>query len=287
MIYTTLINPGELQRLIVNQKNSGKNDLLLLDCSCSIAEPTIGRKLYQEGHIPGAIFVDFDEIVTGTVHKGTGRHPLPSRDTFLKNLKDLGWSPEKQVVIYDQGRLGFATRFWYEMRWAGIEKVAVLNGGFKAWSSQPRPVSTEPTLPTEGQVPNEKPLEQPVEMSLLQENLKTRDYLVIDARPESRFHGIGETIDHKAGHIPGAVSRDGALNFDANGMFKDPLTLRKEFLELLGGRKPSEVIHSCGSGVNATVNLMAMDYCGLFGSHLYPGSWSQWIDDPENPVELN
>lgn len=111
MIYTTLINPGELQRLIVNQKNSGKNDLLLLDCSCSIAEPTIGRKLYQEGHIPGAIFVDFDEIVTGTVHKGTGRHPLPSRDTFLKNLKDLGWSPEKQVVIYDQGRLGFATRF--------------------------------------------------------------------------------------------------------------------------------------------------------------------------------
>lgn len=287
MIYTTLINPGELQRLIVNQKNSGKNELLLLDCSCSIADPSIGRKLYQEGHIPGAVFVDFDEIVTGTVEKGTGRHPLPPKDLFLKRLQDLGWSPDKQVVIYDQGGLGFATRFWYEMRWVGIEKVAVLNGGFKAWSKQPRPISTEPTLPVQGQLPNEKPLENPVEMSVLQGNLKSHKYLVIDARPESRFHGIGETIDHKAGHIPGAVSRDGSLNFDSNGMFKDPLTLRKEFLALLGDRKPSEVIHSCGSGVNATVNLMAMDYCGLFGSHLYPGSWSQWIDDPNNPIEVN
>lgn len=288
MIFTTLIDVSELHTLLLNQKVSGnKNNLVILDCRCSIQDPEVGIKLYKEAHIPGAVLCDFDRLVTGTVSHGTGRHPMPDREQFKENMQRLGVGSNKQVVLYDQGGLGFATRLWFELRWLGLEKVAVLNGGFKAWTNAKYPVSSEPVEPSPAVIESASSLETPIPMSVVQNNLKKHSYLVVDARPESRFHGIGENVDHKAGHIPGSVSRPGSENFNPDGTFKSPVELRKEFLMLLNGRNPSQIINSCGSGVNASVNLFAMDYAGLVGSHLYVGSWSQWIDDDSNPVEVN
>lgn len=288
MIYTTLMNVQELHAILVNQKITGKKaPLCVLDCRCSIGNPDIGIELYKEGHIPGAVLCDFDRVVTGKVCHGTGRHPMPDRETFIKNMEALGVSSDKQIVLYDQGGLGFATRLWFQLRWIGLEKVAVLDGGYQAWVNQKFPVSTEPAVPEAGEIKANAPLEIPTEMKTVQDNLNTREYLVVDARSDSRFHGIGETIDKKAGHIPGSVCRPGSMNFNKDGTFKSPVKLRKEFLELLDGKKPSQIINSCGSGVNASVNLFAMDMCGLVGSHLYTGSWSQWIDDESNPIACN
>ena len=72
------------------------------------------------------------------------------------------------------------------------------------------------------------------------------------------------------------------LNLAPDGRFKDAATLRSEFDELLGGLAPAAVVHSCGSGVAACHNLLAMEIAGLSGSRLYPGSWSEWIADPRN-----
>lgn len=289
MIYTTLIEPFELHTFLLNQKVAKQRDLVILDCSCSIADPSIGAKNYALGHIPGALYLDFDKYVTGKISKGSGRHPMPDREAFRKSMEEFGVRPDRQIIVYDQGGLGFATRLWYELRWLGLESVAVLDGGLKAWKQDKYPLSTEASVPLkDGKIHSDLlPLEEPVEMRLIQENQKTKKYLDVDARPNARFHGIGETIDHKAGHIPGAVSRPGSENFDAAGRFKKPTVLREEFLQLLDGRSPDEIIHSCGSGVNATVNLFAMDICGLFGSKLYPGSWSQWIDDESNPIAVD
>lgn len=285
MIYTTLIEPHELHALLVNQKISKSDNLLVLDASCSITEPDIGKKNYAVEHIPGAVFIDFDKYVTGKVAKGTGRHPMPDRAAFEKNMQAFGVDSSKQIVIYDQGGLGFSTRLWYELRWLGYERVAVLNGGLKGWKLKKLPLTGTPLEPQPSESVTElEALEVPVQMKEVQDNLKTHEFMLIDARPETRFHGIGETIDHKAGHIPGAVCRSGSECFDENGFFKSAPELRKEFLALLNGKSPKQVIHSCGSGVNASVNLFAMDYCGLFGSRLYPGSFSQWIDFEENSV---
>lgn len=289
MIFTTLIEPSELHTFLLNQKVAKQRDLVILDCSCSIADPAIGAKNYAAGHIPGAVYLDFDRYVTGKVSKGTGRHPMPDRETFRKSMEHFGVRSDRQIIVYDQGGLGFATRLWYELRWIGLESVAVLNGGLKVWKKDKYPVTAALTEPSaDGRIPSDLlPLEKPVEMKTIQQNQTTQEYLDIDARSNARFHGIGETIDHTAGHIPGAVSRPGSENFDAEGRFKNPTVLREEFLKLLNGRTPDKVIHSCGSGVNATVNLFAMDICGLFGSKLYPGSWSQWIDDPSNKIALD
>ena len=285
MIYTTLMNVQELHSILVNQKISGKKaPLCILDCRCSIANPEIGIKLYREGHIPGSVFCDFDRVVTGPVSHGTGRHPMPDKSLFIQNMEALGVGSDKQIVLYDPGALGFATRLWYQLRWIGLEKVAVLDGGYQAWINHKYPISTEPTAPKPDKINMSESLETPIGMKAVQTNLTTCEYLVVDARPESRFHGIGETIDKKAGHIPGSVSRPGSMNFNKDGTFKSPVELRKEFLALLDGKKPDQIINSCGSGVNATVNLFAMDYCGLVGSQLYAGSWSQWIDEDSNPI---
>lgn len=285
MIFTTLIEPRELHTFLLNQKVSGNSNIIILDCSCSIADPELCIKLYAKEHIPGAVLVDFDRYVTGKVVFGTGRHPMPDREIFRKSMEYFGVRPDRQIVIYDQGALGFATRLWYELRWLGLENVCVLDGGLTAWKKENLLVTDKPTAPLQdGQIPELQPLEIPVSMKAVQDNLRTKEYIVVDARPALRFQGIGETIDHKAGHIPGAVNRPGSENFLPDGRFKPAPQLRKEFLELLNGRSPDKVINSCGSGVNASVNLFAMDLSGLFGSKLYTGSWSQWIDEDANPV---
>lgn len=285
MIFTTLIEPRELHAFMLNQKVSGNRNIIILDCSCSIPDPELGIKLYAKEHIPGAVLVDFDRYVTGKVAQGTGRHPMPGRETFRQSMEYFGIRPDRQVVLYDQGGLGFATRFWYELRWLGLENVCVLDGGMTAWKEENLPVTDKPTEPLkDGKIPELEPLEVPVPMETVQDNLKTKEYLEVDARPALRFQGIGETIDHKAGHIPGAVNRPGSENFLPDGRFKPAPVLREEFLKLLDGRAPDKVINSCGSCVNASANLFAMDLSGLYGSKLYVGSWSQWIDDDANPV---
>ncbi|MCD7988713.1 MAG: sulfurtransferase [Klebsiella quasipneumoniae] len=287
MIFTTLIEPMELHALAVNQKISKHNDLLILDTRCSIADPQIGKKLYQEGHVPNAVLVDFDEVVTGHFPASRGRHPMPDRETFRENMGKLGVDSKKQIVVYDQGGLGFASRVWYQLRWLGLEKAAVLNGGMKAWLKAGLPVSIAAAVPSAGRIDDADPLEVPVPMKVLQDNLTSKEFLVMDARSNSRFHGIGENIDRKAGHIPGSISRSGSESMTKDGAFRPAPELRKEFLALMEGRKPNQIIHSCGSGVNATISLLAMDYAGLFGSRLYPGSWSEWIEDDNNPISCD
>ena len=116
------------------------------------------------------------------------------------------------------------------------------------------------------------------------ESLGKSDFLLLDARAGQRFRGEVEPLDTRAGHIPGSLNRPFGSNLELGGRFKDPADLREEFLELLDGREPHVVVHSCGSGVTACHNLFAMELAGLQGTRLYPGSWSEWIRDPDRPI---
>ena len=89
---------------------------------------------------------------------------------------------------------------------------------------------------------------------------------------------------YPSGHIPGAVNRAFRDNLQADGRFKPAEQLRAEFGAVLGGRPAADVVHQCGSGVTACHNLLAMEFAGMRGAALYPGSWSEWIADPARPV---
>jgi thiosulfate/3-mercaptopyruvate sulfurtransferase len=112
-----------------------------------------------------------------------------------------------------------------------------------------------------------------------------RELTLLDARAPARWRGEAEPIDRVAGRIPGSLNRYSNDNLQADGTFKRPAALKQEFLSVLGARKSHEVVHSCGSGVAACHNLLAMEVAGLQGGKLYAGSWSEWIADPARPRE--
>jgi thiosulfate/3-mercaptopyruvate sulfurtransferase len=110
--------------------------------------------------------------------------------------------------------------------------------------------------------------------------------MIIDARPEDRFSGEREPLDKVAGHIPGSINWTFEENIDFDGTYLPAEELRAAYLDLLHGTPPEQTIHSCGSGVTACHNILAMEIAGLPGGKLYPGSWSEWITDSTRPVEV-
>ena len=116
------------------------------------------------------------------------------------------------------------------------------------------------------------------------ERLQDSHAVLIDARTPERFRGEVEPIDRVAGRIPGAVNRFYKTNLNPDLTFRPAGELRQEFETVIAGQSPERVGHHCGSGVTACANLFAMEYAGLRGSKLYPGSWSEWIADPARPI---
>ncbi|MBT8064359.1 MAG: sulfurtransferase [Gammaproteobacteria bacterium] len=253
-----------------------------VDCRFEFTGAERGRAQWRAGHIPGARYAHLDEDLAAPVEDHTGRHPLPETDAFARYLASIGWTGEKLLVAYDAGSGALASRLWWLMRYYG-KPAAILDGGLAAWTAagfelESGEVEAAPA-PVEHLVPAE---DATVDTEALAGDLASR--LVVDARSAERFSGAVETLDTKAGHIPGARNRPFDQNLGEDGRFKTPETLRSEFEGLLNETHPERVVHSCGSGVTACHNLFAMELAGIGGSRLYPGSWSEWIRDPRRPI---
>lgn len=253
-------------------------DVLVVDCRFELADPAAGARAYAQGHIPGAVYASLDHDLSDLSKQGLGRHPLPDATAFSASLSRWGWTPDTPVVAYDaaNGALA-AARLWWMLRLAGAREAAVLDGGIAAWTQagfalDAGVVQREPT-----RVETSFDAAQIVYTDALVEALKDSRNVLIDARAAPRFRGENETMDKVAGHIPGALNRPFADNLDAHGRFKPAAQLRAEFEALLGSRRSVDAIHSCGSGVTACHNLLAMEHAGLAGSRVYAPSWSGWI----------
>jgi thiosulfate/3-mercaptopyruvate sulfurtransferase len=275
---TPLITANQLEEII----NSGEN-VLLCDCRFDLVDPLIGKKSYEESHIPGAIYVDLDHDLSGPKTGSNGRHPLPTPEAWANTKTRLGITPNTLVVAYDKQGSVYASRLWWMLKATGHAKVQVLDGGLDSWIG---PMGSVPRQPKPAaQAIDARPYVGLVLVDEVVANLQTKKNVVIDARANDRFHGQNETLDPVGGHIPGALNHFFKNNLSATA-FKPAEQLFKEFVDLLGPVKPSEVIHQCGSGVTACHNLLAMEIAGLKGSRVYAGSWSEWSSDPSRPVEL-
>lgn len=280
--HTTLISADTLaQRLSASPERT-----LIFDCRFDLADPAAGFQAYSVAHIGGAYYLDLDHDLSGAKTGKNGRHPLPDRDTLARKLADCGLDQGMQVVTYDaQGGI-YAARAWWLLRWLGHEAVAVLDGGLQAWIAAGHAVVVDPALPHRppGNFVPAKPLTATVGVSEVQHNLTTRAELVVDARSPDRYRGENETLDPRAGHIPGAVNRFFKDNLNAEGRFKPAHILRDEFTAVIGTVPANRVILQCGSGVTACHNALAMELAGLHGAALYGGSWSEWTADPARPI---
>jgi thiosulfate/3-mercaptopyruvate sulfurtransferase len=277
MEYTTLISVTDLAKY--------RNDpgLVIFDCRHELINADFGSKAYAESHIPGARFASIDKDLSGPLNGKNGRHPLPDPALFMDWLGSMGVSNSSQVVGYDHAGGPYGARLWWLLRWLGHPRVAVLDGGWQAWTAAGQPVTHEVPAPKPAKFSG-KPDDSRVDAQYVSQRLNSADMVLIDARASDRYHGENETIDPVAGHIPGALNRFFKDNLDAQGKFKSPEELRAAFKPLIGGAPSKKIIHQCGSGITACHNLLAMEVAGIKGSRLYAGSWSEWIADPSRPV---
>jgi len=277
--YTTLVETHELDRLL------DRDGVVIIDCRHSLADPSRGAQQYRDGHIPGAWFLHLDRDLSGPTTGSNGRHPLPDPRRLAARLGEIGVGPGVQVVAYDEANCMVSVRVWWLLNWLGHPDVAVLNGGFSRWLSEARPVTTDlPATPAARRFAVS--LSMPtVDADYVLGHLHRPDITIVDARGADRYRGENETIDPVAGHIPGSFNRPFADNLAADGRFKPIAQLRDEFTRLLRGRDPATVVHSCGSGVSACHNILAMKMIGMDAAlTLYPGSWSHWCGDPTRPT---
>ena len=275
---TPLLGPEELAACIAEGRAP-----VILDASFDLADPGAGERQFAAGHVPGSRYVHLDRDLAGTKTGRNGRHPLPDRAAFARTVGRLGIRPDTPVVALDAQGGVYAARLWWMLRWLGHETVAVLDGGLQAWKQSGGALSTDTAFMDEAPAYPERPSLAPMVGTDAVAG-RPAGTAVVDARAPERFRGETEPLDRVAGHIPGALNRFFKANLDARGRFRPADELRREFSALLGTRTPADIIHSCGSGVTACHNLLAMEHAGLAGSALYPGSWSEWSSDPARPV---
>jgi thiosulfate/3-mercaptopyruvate sulfurtransferase len=224
------------------------------DCRWSLTDPEEGRRHYLAGHIPGAVFVDVEQELSAPPG-ADGRHPLPPADHFAEAMSRAGVEDGVWVVAY--GSMGGAERLWWLLRHFGHDDCAVLD--LEAWQGPLRGGWEEAERASF--VPRPR-TDDTIERGELARRLA--ELVVVDARVAPRWRGEPNDVDRVPGRVPGA--------------------LNAPWEESLPALPDGELVAYCGSGVTATVPLHRLHLAGREGK-LYPGSWSEWEQHPELPVE--
>jgi thiosulfate/3-mercaptopyruvate sulfurtransferase len=268
MNYTNLISLDALKNI---------NNVKILDCRAALGDREHGRRVFAEGHIPSAGYLSLDDDLADPPGEG-GRHPLPATEALAGRLRELAINDESQVVVYDDAGGAYAARAWWCLRWLGHAAVAVLDGGLAVWDGE---LETRMPAKPPGNFTIRPSLTRTVDVAQLSADLHAAH--LIDARSEPRFAGIEEPIDAIAGHIPGASCLPFQGNLGTDGRFLRPAQLKARFSQFEG----EAVVCYCGSGVTAAHNILALNVAGFPEPALYPGSWSQWIRNPDRPIAVS
>ncbi|WP_326572027.1 sulfurtransferase [Actinacidiphila glaucinigra] len=243
----------------------------LLDVRWQLGGPP-GRPVYEAGHLPGAHYVDLDTELAGPPG-AEGRHPLPDLAVFTAAMRRAGVGPDREVVVYDGGLGWGAARAWWLLRWAGHERVRVLDGGLAAWTAAGLPLATDVPADEEGEftaAPGALGVLTADEAAAL-----ARRGVLLDARAAERYRGDTEPIDPVAGHIPGAVNAPTTENVvPETGLLLAADELAERFGKA-GATPGTEVGVYCGSGVSGAHEVLALAVAGIPAA-LYVGSWSEW-----------
>ncbi len=255
-------------------------ELRVVDARFELSDPAYGAAAYAEGHVPGAVHLDLDEDLSAPPGVHGGRHPLPDMTELVSKLSRLGIGQQHEVVVYDQSGTMFAARAWWLLRYAGHDRVRVLDGGLAAYLAAGGPITTAVPKHAPAEFTLLRRPEMLVGMERVRESLGDDRVLLVDARAPERYRGEVEPLDPKAGHIPGAVNRFFQDSLEG-GRFRSAEELAKA---LEPARDADEVIVYCGSGVSGAHLVLAMEEAGYEGAKLYAGSWSDWSSYDELPV---
>jgi thiosulfate/3-mercaptopyruvate sulfurtransferase len=230
-----------------------------------------GRREYAEGHIPGAVFVDLDTDLAAPT--GPGRHPLPDPNLFARRLGQLGFGSDDLIVAYDDASGSIAGRLWWMLDNLGHERVALLDGGLRAWREAGFALSTDAPAHAPAELRLADRWTRVIDRAELNERLG--EVTLLDARAADRYRGDTEPVDAAAGHIPTAISSPAKTLLGSDGTLQPPDVLADR-LRSIAEPDDRPVVASCGSGVTACLTVLSFRLAGLPDPLLYPGSFSDW-----------
>ena len=235
---------------------------------------------FEAAHIPGAVFYDIDTL---SDRNTSLPHMLPPPDQFARDAGALGIGDDDMVVVYDGAGIFSAPRVWWALKAMGHDKVAVLDGGLPAWKDAGGAIQSGPAAP------------RPTIFHARPNTAILRDFgavkaalgntQVLDARSAPRFEGSEPEprAGLKSGHMPGAANIPYRAVLTSDNKLKDDASLRKLFAEK-GIDLRAPIITSCGSGVTATILMLALEKLGSRQVAIYDGSWTEWGGREDTPI---
>lgn len=270
-----LLSPEELRGLL------GNPGLCIIDARYELSDVAAGRNAWVQAHVPGAVHLDLGRDLSGPAAEHGGRHPLPELDRMTDVFGAAGVGPDSHVVVYDTDTGMYAARVWWMLRYLGFDAVQVLDGGFTDWTQADYPVSNEPTEARPTVFVPDVRAEMLASRDEVMAAIGNDAVLLVDARSPERFRGDAAVMDPVAGRIPGAVNLPHVNNVQA-GRLRPLEDLQQLYADVAAA---PETIAYCGSGVSATLDVLAMVQAGLPMPRLYAGSWSDWSSYGDAPVE--
>jgi len=273
-----LVSVDHLANMIENKKGN----IVVVDVRFQLTNPDAGKDAYLEEHIPGAVYLDLNKDLSGEVKKHGGSHPLPEREKLASKLGQLGIDRETTVIIYEEKNGMFSARCLWLLHYLGHEKAYILDGGLTKWKEKNNEVSTNIPKTKKKTFKLGSTHNETVNMQDVKQKMKEKSAILIDSRSRERYLGNNEPLYAKVGHIPGAKNYFWKDVLNEDGIWRTEKELEDLFAEL---PKDKEIIVSCGSGVSACPNILALKRAGFKNIKLYPGSFSDWISYNDNQLE--
>lgn len=242
------------------------------------------RQQYDEGHIPGAIFFDINDVADKTKAKD---HAFPSAAIFAEKVGALGIGNDDTVIAYDHlGGTCAAARVWFMFRAFGHDKVAVLDGGRTQWAAEGRALTKD--------VPRLAPKTfraqaagRVFDRDAVRANIASGAFQLLDARAKGRFEGTEAEPRPglRSGHIPGSSNLPFLNLIDGTTKtWKDAATIAQSFATA-GVDLSKPLVTTCGSGVSACTLALGAYLLGKTDTAIYDGSWIEWGADATLPLQ--
>ncbi|MDH5511584.1 MAG: sulfurtransferase [Gammaproteobacteria bacterium] len=263
-----IVEPAELE------KNLGQDQLLIVD----LCRP----ETFVQAHVPGAVHIDYAQIVAA---RPPAMGVLPDAAPLSETLSTIGLAPERHVVAYDDEGGGRASRLLWTLDAIGHHRYSLLNGGLHAWLNERHRVSSAPAGRTRSDYTVKFDNSVVADKAYIMERLGDAGVVILDTRTPAEFRGETRRAE-QAGHIPGAVNFDwmNAIDQTRNVRLKPAEELRR-VLTGLGVTPDKEVITYCQTHHRSAHTYIVLKSLGYPRVRGYPGSWSEWGNSPDTPIE--